>query len=476
MTWVSYSLFISSLCSLCLCGDSSAAEPWATYRGNPQRTGNTDGKPGPTQPAVRWVLKSQDHFIAAPVPVGPNVYLSALGAFNRPTVMLLPADAKGSEPKPAWTRSAPYLRLASVSSPAVAGNLLVFGDGMHQDSGGVLHCLTADAGRPVWQLTMPGDLVHLEGAPTIVADRVYMGGGAAGVFCVGLTKATLDGKELSADEIARLQEAKWKELQARYAEAKKKDPDLAVPPTEDDLPKPAPKVVWKKGEGKWHVDAPVCVAGDRVLVCSSFLDKEKVGERTLYCLNAATGETVWSQPLRLNPWGGASVQGDAVVVAGSSVGYYYAQLKGAKGEVAAFDLATGKPRWRKEVPGGVVGCVALADGLAVCTATDGKVRAYHLADGDRRWVYDAKAPVFAPPAVAGGVVYVGDLQGAVHAIDLKSGAAKWRLDLGTDPAVKAPGLIYGGVTVSGGKLFVATCNLEGPTARRPTCVVCIGAK
>jgi len=459
------------LSSLCLCASvvSSSAAEWATYRGNPQRTGNTDGKPGPDKPAVLWALKSQDHFIAAPVPVGPNVYLSALGAFNRPTVLMLPVNAKG-EPKPVWTRSAPYLRLASVSSPAVAGNLLVFGDGMHQDSGGILHCLTADAGRPVWQLTMPGDLVHLEGAPTIAGDKVFMGGGAAGVFCVGLTKATLDGKELSADEIARLQDVKWKELQTKYAEAKKKDPDLAVPPTEDDLPKPAPKVLWKKGEGKWHVDAPVNVAGDKVLVCSSFLDREKAGERTLYCLNAATGETAWSQPLRLNPWGGASVQGDTVLVTGSSVGYYYAQLRGAKGEVAAFDLATGKPRWRKDVPGGVVGCAALADGLAVCTATDGKVRAYNLADGDRRWVYDAKTPIFAPPAVAGGVVYVGDLGGAVHAIDLKTGAAKWRLDPGS------PGMVYGGVTVSGGRLFVATCNLEGPTARRPTCVVCIGAK
>jgi outer membrane protein assembly factor BamB len=460
------------LSSLCLCApavNSPATEPWATYRGNPQRTGNTDGKPGPTQPAVLWALKSQDHFVAAPAPVGPNVYLSALGAFNRPTVLLVPADAKG-EPKPVWTRSAPYLRLASVSSPAVAGNLLVFGDGMHQDSGGVLHCLTADAGRPVWQLTMPGDLVHLEGAPTIAGDRVYMGGGAAGVFCVGLTRARLDGKELSADEIANLLETKWKELQARYAEAKKKDPDLAIPPTEDDLPRLTPRLIWQKGQGKWHVDAPVCVVGDRVLVCSSFLDKEKVGERALHCLNAATGETVWSQPLRLNPWGGASVQGDTVVVTGSSVGYYYAQLRGTKGEIAAFDLGTGKPMWRKEVPGGVVGCAALADGLAVCTATDGKVRAYHLPDGDRRWVYDAKAPLFAPPAVAGGVVYLGDLQGAVHAIDLKTGAAKWQLNL------PAPGMVYGGVTISGGKLFVATCNLEGPSARKPTCVVCIGAK
>jgi len=249
-----------------------------------------------------------------------------------------------------------------------------------------------------------------------------------------------------------------------------------VPPSEDQLLKPAPKLHWQKGQQKWHVDAPVCVVGERVLVCTSFLDKEKVGERALYCLNAATGETLWTRPLTLNPWGGASVLGDTVIVAGSSVGYYYTQLKGAKGELAAFDLATGNPKWKKDVPGGVVGCVPLAEGLAVCTATDGKVRAYNLADGDRRWIYDAKTPLFAPAAIVGGVVYLGDLQGVIHAVGLKDGAAKWQLDLGADAAVKAPGMVYGGVTVSGGKLIVATCNLEGPLARKPTCIVCIGSK
>jgi outer membrane protein assembly factor BamB len=461
--------------ALLLVGESRPADPgpWGTYRGNPQRTAHTDGTPGPAKPAVLWAVKSQDHFVASPVPVGANVYLSGLGAFNRPSITLLPMTG---EPKPVWTRSAPYLRLASVSSPAVGGNLVVFGDGMHQDSGGVLHCLTADTGRPVWQLPMPGDLVHLEGAPTIVGGKVFMGGGAAGVFCVELEKATLGGMEVGAAEIAKLQDAKWKELVAKYEADKKKDPDFAIPPSEDQLLKPAPKLLWQKGQQTWHVDAPVCVVGDRVLVCTSFLDKEKVGERALYCLNAATGETLWTKPLALNPWGGASVLGETVVVAGSSVGYYYGQLKGAKGELAAFDLATGTPKWKKDVPGGVVGCVSLAEGWAVCTATDGKVRAYNLADGDRRWVYDAKAPLFAPPAVAGGVVYVGDLQGVIHAVGLKDGIAAWQLDLGADPTVKAPGMVYGGVTVSGGKLFVATCNLEGPLARKPTCVVCIGSK
>ena len=115
-------------------------------------------------------------------------------------------------------------------------------------------------------------------------------------------------------------------------------------------------------------------------------------------------------------------------------------------------------------------------GLAIVTATDGKVRAFAIADGDRRWLADAKTPIFAPPAVAGGIVYIGDLIGGIHALDAKTGSAKWRLDLGADAAVKSPGMVYGGVTVNGGKLYVATCNLEGPLARKPTCVVCIGTK
>src|SRR3954451_21401582 len=119
-----------SLCALCvLCGETYPADPgpWATYRGTPQRTGNTDGRPGPDKPAVLWAVKSQDHFVAAPVPVGDNLYVSGLGGFNRPVVNLFPGNPKGPKVDPVWMKSAPYLKLASVSSPAVSGNVIVFG-------------------------------------------------------------------------------------------------------------------------------------------------------------------------------------------------------------------------------------------------------------------------------------------------------------------------------------------------------------
>jgi len=213
-----------------------------------------------------------------------------------------------------------------------------------------------------------------------------------------------------------------------------------------------------------------------VLAASAFLDKEQEGDRSLFCMDAKTGTVKWKAPLKINPWGGPSVSGGLVVVGGSTIGYDTRALKGAKGVVAAYDLAGGKEVWKKDVPGGVTSAVALADGAAVAAATDGKVRAFDLKTGERRWVYDAKAPLFAAPAVAGGVVYAGDLKGVIHAVGLKDGQARWTLDLGTAEGVRAPGMIYGGPVIHGGRLYAATCNVEGPNAGQPTVVVCIGER
>jgi outer membrane protein assembly factor BamB len=443
-----------------------------TYRANPQRTGSSDQKEGPANPKVLWAYKSQDHFIASPLPADDRVYITGVGAFNVSTLYAFSADPKASE-RIVWKKSIPYLKLPSVSTPALFKGLLIFGDGMHQTSGAILHCLRAEKGLPVWQYPVPGDLVHLEGSPTIAGDRAIIGGGSAGVLCVDINRVTLEGKERSLADIQKLLEEKWAQLQAKYEQEKKKDPAFAVPPSEADLPKPAPLLGWQQGQDKWHVDAPIAVIDNQVLVGSAFLDKEQLGDRALYSLDLRTGAIQWRTPLKLNPWGGPSVQGDTVIVTGSTVGYDL-KVKNAKGDIAAYDLKTGKEKWRKEVSGGVVSCAALTKELAVVTATDGKVRAFEMTTGERRWIYDARMPLFAPVALTGTVAYAGDLRGVIHAIDLTTGAGKWTLDLGADPAVKAAGAVYGGPVVQGGRVYVATCNLEGDLARQPTVVVCIG--
>jgi outer membrane protein assembly factor BamB len=461
------------LALLCLLSPAGAAEPWATYRGNLQRTGHTDGQAGPASGKVLWAMPSENHFIASPVPAGKDrLLVSGFGGFNVSAFLCLDTDPKAAK-RAIWTKGAAAIKLPTVGSPALAGDKLVFGDGMHQNNGGTLHCLRRDNGHPLWQLVLPGDLIHLEGSPTIEGNKVYIGGGAAGVLCVDMNRVKLDGKEMSLAEIKELLDKKWKELLAKYEEDKKKDPMFAVAPRPEDLPKPAPVLLWQTGKDKWHVDAPVAVVDGLVLVASAFLDKEKVGERALFALDAKTGAVKWRRPLKYNPWGGPSVVGKTVVVGGSTASYDPKALKGAKGEVVALNLDDGKVKWRKDVPGGILGCVALTPELAITTATDGKVRAFALADGERKWIYENKAPFFAPAAVAKDLVYVADLKGVVHALNLADGGAKWTLDVGADPLVKAPGMVYGGPVVHGGRLYLATCNLE---SRAATAVVCIGEK
>jgi outer membrane protein assembly factor BamB len=281
---------------------------------------------------------------------------------------------------------------------------------------------------------------------------------------------------MTLSAIAKLLDARRVELQKKYEEAKKAKDPFAVPPRDSDLPRPAPVVVWQKGKGEWHVDAPVAVVEGKVLVASAFLDKEGLGKRALFCLDAKTGKELWQAPLGVNPWGGPSVQGKTVVVTGSTIGYDPAALKGARGAVATFDLDSGKPGWKKELPGGAVSCAALGKDVAVVTCTDGRVRAYNLATGALRWTYNGGSAFFAPVALAQDTAYAGDLKGVVHAVSLKSGTARWKLDAGNDPLVQSPGSIYAGPVLHRRRLYVVTCNLAGEFANKPTAVVCIGDK
>jgi outer membrane protein assembly factor BamB len=451
---------------------ASEIEPWATFRGNLARTGNTDGLAGPVNPKILWVLKSTENFIAAPVPSGNRLYVSGLGTFNVSSVHALNTGSSTKD-RVAWTKTTPTLKLPIVSSPAVSKDVLVFGDGMHQTDGAVLHALEKADGLSLWQLSIPGALVHLEGSPTVTGGRVFVGAGDGGVICVSADKAMLDGQVRELGFVRNHLKAKWQELLKQNAEDKRKDPDFTPPPDEDKLPTPEPVKIWQEGSGQWHVDAPVAVVDERVLVGSSFLDKEKRGERAAFCLDGAHGTVRWKTPLRLNPWGGPSVLGDTVILGSSTIGYEPDAVKSAKGEITALHLATGEVKWRREIAGGILSSVALADGIAVAACTDGEIRAFDIKTGVPRWTYQDQAPFFAPPAIAGGIVYSGDLAGVIHAVSLAQGKPIWKLDLRRDPKVAASGMVYGGPVVDNHRLFVATCDVQG-RGGRATVVACIG--
>ncbi len=308
----------------------------------------------------------------------------------------------------------------------MVGGLIVFGDGMHQTDGATLYCMKADSGVPLWQLPFPGHLIHLEGAVTVDNGRVYSGGGNAGVFCVDAMHVNLDGRAQELSAVQPAIEKRWAELLVKFEEDKKKDANLAVPPSEDALPKPAPNLLWQQGKDKWHVDVPVLVTGGKVFAASAYLDDDKCGDRALICLNSADGGVRWEVPLKINPWGGPTLAGDLVLVACSSIRFDKKLVPSAKGEIVAIDFNSGQVRWRKDVAGGVLSTVAVKKNLAVFTATDGKIRAWDIASGAEKWVYDGKAPFFAGAAIAGDMIYAADLAGILHCISLADGKRNGR--------------------------------------------------
>src|SRR4029079_7297017 len=105
----------------------------------------------------------------------------------------------------------------------------------------------------------------------------FVGGGSAGVICADLNNVTLNGQAMATPQGEAQIEKIWKDMADKYEIEKKKDPDFAIPPNEAALPKPAPKVLWEKGKGAWHVGAPLLVAGGTRLVTPRSADQREGG-------------------------------------------------------------------------------------------------------------------------------------------------------------------------------------------------------
>src|SRR5262249_36846578 len=109
------------------------SEPGAPFAGEAQRTGNTGGQAGPRPPKVVWVHKSRDHNLSSPVIFGDRLLLTGLTGFNLGYINCLSTEPAAKE-RIVWSKTTPMLKLPTVSSPAVLGPAIVFGDGMHQTS------------------------------------------------------------------------------------------------------------------------------------------------------------------------------------------------------------------------------------------------------------------------------------------------------------------------------------------------------
>lgn len=309
-------LTLTSLTALWLsagCGGGSEGlerGDWPAFRGGARRLG-TDGESAlpDRPPAVAWVFADGRTnfpvtFWSSPLVRAGRLYVGGgvVSPFGtRGDIYCLDVTRTGPAGRPAVAWKHKVNRLV-FSSPALAGGVLVCGEGTHTDTQTRLYALQADAddpqGRRIWHFPVEGTL---EASPTIAGGKVYVGTGDD-FYCLDLRT----GKPL------------WQAVVV------------------DVLSSPA-------------------VAGGVVYVGSGRSEQAKdpsrrLQGRRLVALDADTGRVRWSKPLRY-ACSSPITHADGRVVAGSGKGTFVAARGGgAAGQVVCHDAATGKPLWALRFP------------------------------------------------------------------------------------------------------------------------------
>jgi outer membrane protein assembly factor BamB len=104
-------------------------------------------------------------------------------------------------------------------------------------------------------------------------------------------------------------------------------------------------------------------------------------------------------------------------------GHVYAA--GHKGEIAAFDLATGRSLWRVKTKLALAGGPGAGAGLVVVGSTFGDIIAVRAANGATVWKTLLNGEVLSPPAVTERLIAVRTVDGKLHALSPKDGHELW---------------------------------------------------
>ena len=98
---------------------------------------------------------------------------------------------------------------------------------------------------------------------------------------------------------------------------------------------------------------------------------------------------------------------------------------GREGDVAAFDLKTGKQLWRVKTKLELAGGTGAGFGVIVVGSADGQVVALSAENGAQRWSVNVHGEVLSAPAVAEQEVVVRTVDGKLRALGMADGKEVW---------------------------------------------------
>jgi hypothetical protein len=253
--------------------------------------------PKVTDAALRFETSDATQVMSSLTLTGDRIYFGAMRqtGFRANGVVFAVDRATG---KVAWTFDDGGDLKPVFSTPAVEGDRVYVGEGLHTDSDRRLFALDAATGKPVWSVPTKS---HTEGSPRVVEGKVIFAAGDDGLFCVNAA----DSKE-----------------------------------------------VWhvRGAEQKLHVDTPPATAGRRVYFGSGY------NSLFLLCADVNTGQEFWRTPANLRSFGRPLVRGNRVFY-GLGTGNLADDLstepedsvpaeKTPAGAVVCLEATTGNVTWR----------------------------------------------------------------------------------------------------------------------------------
>jgi len=98
---------------------------------------------------------------------------------------------------------------------------------------------------------------------------------------------------------------------------------------------------------------------------------------------------------------------------------------GHKGEVAAFDIASGRMAWRTRLKAPLSGGTAAGVGMVLIGSSDGQLFALDGASGKSRWSVRVNGEVLAPAAISERLIALRTVDGKLHALSPADGHELW---------------------------------------------------
>ncbi|MFG2192068.1 PQQ-binding-like beta-propeller repeat protein [Streptomyces sp. NPDC048639] len=170
-------------------------------------------------------------------------------------------------------------------------------------------------------------------------------------------------------------------------------------------------------------------------------------DRSLYALDAETGEQRWQFTAGNGVYSGPVVAGGVVYVGSADYNLY------------ALDTATGAKRWEFPTGDEVNSSPTVAGGVVYVGSDDRHLYAVDARTHERRWAFRADGWFRSSPVVAWGAVYAGSRDGSLYAVEARTGAQRWRFPTGgevkSSPAI-ADRIVYAGSY--DGTLYAVDCD------------------